>query len=272
MNSDCYLPFQPTLTPEGQNQLGFNVQIKQPCLALSDKVYAFVQVKTDQATMYPVVPDGTNILFFSMCNESFGGTQTSILDMPLNAKQGTYFGIWFLPGKLRHFFNIDLSEVCNQLTNINFLKNKMFLTLQERLYEKVFFSDRIACCETLLLRNTTEQSIPDKFKHAQSLVYQNTGVIRIEELANQVGWSSRHLNRQFLLQTGLTSKVFAQTVRLNHFLKLGYQNKNSYLNHGLDLGFYDQSHILKSIAQHGINSLSSISRDFMSDFYKPHKK
>ena len=272
MNPIDYSPFQPTLTCEGQKHLGFTLQIKRPCLALSDKVYAFVEVKTDQPTMYPVVPDGTNILFFSRRHESFGGTQSSILDVSLNAPEETYFGIWFLPGKLRHFFDIDLSEASDKLIGMDFLENRMFLTLQERLYEKGLFTDRISCCEALLLGHTTEQKIPDKFTHAQARIYESAGVIRVNELADEVGWSARHLNRHFLLHTGLTSKAFAQTVRLNHYLKALYQNNHSYLHQGLDLGFYDQSHILKSITQQGLNQLSLISRHLMSDFYKPTNK
>lgn len=264
-----YQPFQPTLTSVGQGHFGLNLQVHKPCLALSDDVYAFVEVNTDHPTMYPIVPDGTNILFFSMCSESFGGTQSSILDVSLNSGGGPYFGIWFQPGRLRRFFNVDVSEVADQLVGLDFLANRVFLSLQEGLYEKASFRERIAYCEGLLLKHTASRSFPDKLKYAQSLIYRESGVINIAQLANEVDWSHRHLNRQFLLHTGLTSKAFAQTVRINHFLKRCYQGTGSYLHHGLDLGFYDQSHILKATAQHSVKLLSPISQQFMSNFYNP---
>lgn len=264
-----YQPFQPTLTNTGQEQLGLSVQVHKPCLALSDDVYAFVEVNTRFSTMYTIVPDGTNMLFFSICSESFGGTQSSILDIPLNAGGGPYFGIWFQPGKLRSFFNVDVSEVTDQLTGLDFLENRSFFSLQENLYEKASFKERVKYCEGLLLKQLQPIDLPNKLKHAQYILYRERGNISMAKLSGEVGWSHRHLNRQFLLHTGITSKAFAQTIRINHFLKRCYQNAGSYLNHGLDLGFYDQSHILKTTAQHNVRLLSPISQQVMSNFYKP---
>lgn len=264
-----YQPFQPTLTNAGQEQFGLNLQIHRPCLGLLDDVYAFIEVSVDYPTRYPIVPDGTNILFFSTCRELFGGTQFSILDVPLTPKDGPYFGIWFQPGKLRSFFNVDVSEVTDQLTGLDFLENRTFFSLQENLYEKSSFKERIAYCEALLLKHMAPRSFPDKLKHAQSLIYREKGDISMATLSQEIGWSHRHLNRQFLLHTGITSKAFAQTIRINYFIKRCSQGGDSYLHHGLDLGFYDQSHILKTTAQHNVKLLSPISQQFMSNFYNP---
>lgn len=264
-----YQSFQPTLTNAGQEQFGFKLQIHKPCFVLADDVYAFVEVNTDHPTRYPIVPDGTNILFFSACGELFGGTQSSILDVPLNALDGPYFGIWFQPGKLRSFFNVDVSEVTDQLVPLDFLDSKVFLSLQEGLYERASFNDRVNYCENILIKHTQSISFPDKLKHAQNIIYQECGNISMAYLSSQVGWSHRQLNRQFLLHTGLTSKAFAQTIRINHFLKRCSQDDAPYLHHGLDLGFYDQSHLLRTTAQHNVMSLSPVSQQFMSNFYKP---
>lgn len=180
-----------------------------------------------------------------------------------------YFGIWFQPGKLRCFFDVDVSEVTNQLTGLDFLENKDCLSLQAELYARASFKERIKHCESLLIKHR-QLIMPDKLSYAQSIIYREKGDLNMAALSRDVGWSHRHLNRQFLLYTGLSSKAFAQTVRINHLLKRCYQGGNSYLYHGLDLGFYDQSHILKATAQHNVRSLSPISQQFMSNFYKPH--
>ncbi|MFM2485027.1 DUF6597 domain-containing transcriptional factor [Celerinatantimonas yamalensis] len=267
--SSPYQPFQPTLTCVGQDRFGLNLQIQKPSPSLSETIYAFVEVKTDHPTMYPIVPDGTNILFFSVCSELFGGTQSSILDVPLNEERRPYFGIWFQPGKVRSFFDVDVSEVTNKLINLDFLENSAFLSLQENLYEKSSFKERVAYSEALLLKHVAPRSLPAQLKYALLLIYRESGMTSMTQLASEVGLSTRHMNRQFLLYTGLTSKAFAQTIRMNQYLKRCYQDVGSYLHHGLDLGFFDQSHLLKTIAQHGIYSLSAISQQFMSNFYKP---
>lgn len=268
MYTGIYHPFQPTLTQEGQKYFGLDLILAKPCAALANEVFAFVEVSVKQPTMYPVIPDGTNILFFSSNNSIFGGSQSTILDVPLIGK-GIYFGIWFNPGKLRYFFNLDVSESSNRLFGLDFLENRHFLYMKEGIYELPNFRERVLYCEKLLTKYTKKFKISDRFECARHLINENKGLLTVVDLAETVGLSPRQLNRHFQLNTGLTTKHYSQLVRVNHHLKSCYQQKFSYLESGLDLGFYDQSHIIRTVNQHGINRISAISQKFMTDFYKP---
>lgn len=269
MNKYGFKPFQPTLTARGQGLFGLDVSLSAADERLASTVFAFVQVKVTQPTIYPIVPDGTNILFFSTCRQSFGGTQQTILEVPLTMARGEYFGIWFYPGAMRRFFNVDISEVTNQVQGLDYLSEPNYRNLGERLYACKSFSERILLCETLLLKRVIDRPLPAKFAAALNAIYQSYGQCSVKPMAESIGWSQRHLNRQFLLHTGLTAKAFAQTVRMNEYLKRCYQQVSRPLHHGLDLGFYDHSHLIKTIKQHNLDGLSPTAKAAMSSFYNP---
>lgn len=274
MGASFYTPFQPTLTNRGQGLFGLDVSLHAAQdLRLSSTVFAFVQVKVDLPTVYPIVPDGTNIVFFSHCRQSFGGTQQAILEVPLTLEKGDYFGIWFYPGAIRRLFDVDIAEVTNQIAGLDYLvehaMDSEWLSLGERLYEQTSVGERILLCEKLLLQRLVEQTIPVKFAVALQAIYRSYGQCSAQSLCELSGWSQRHLNRQFQLHTGLSVKAFAQTIRINEYLKRCYQTVQKPLHHGLDLGFYDHSHLLKTLKQHELSGLSSRAKDVMSSFYNP---
>lgn len=217
------------------------------------------------------MPDGTNILFFSSCRESFGGTQSKILEIPLTIPDGEYFGIWFYPGAMRRFFNIDLSEASDTIFGLDFLQAPVFRCLHERIYDEVSFESRIGLCERLLAQTQSNAGFIAYLDHALSQIYQSEGKLSVERLAEIVGCSSRHLNRIFQLHIGVSIKAFTQMIRMNSFLKNKYHyalySSFPVLSGQYDTGFFDQSHLIRSFKKQGLQSLSPFVQAFMSDFY-----
>ncbi|QUX94364.1 hypothetical protein C0J08_02600 [Marinomonas sp. CT5] len=268
--TQSYTPFQPTLTAQGMSHFGLSVDMQRPILALSNSILAFLQVRVEQPTPYSMIPDGTNVLLFSPLRGWVGGTRLSILEVQL-IEPGDYFGVWFAPGSLRQFFDVDLLEITQSLVGDDFLSHREFVYLSERLYEKETFSERVVLCESLFLKSLFQQP-PPALSHALTLIYQSLGSISVTTLAQSVGLSRRHLNRLFSLHTGLSTKSFSQLIRSQSLLSCCYKKNVSIFHCGLDLGFYDQSHILRSLNQHDLSSLSLQTQQFMSAFYKPHQK
>jgi AraC-like DNA-binding protein len=267
-----YTPFQPTLTTKGLSHFGLSMEIQRPSAALSGSILAYLQVKIDQATPYPMIPDGTNVLFFSSRGGLVAGSQLSILEVQL-MESGEYFGVWFKPGMLRQIFDVDLSDITQRLVQDDFLSNRDFLHLSNRLYEKSTFLERVQLCEALMMSSLSPQitqKIPQAFHYAVQRIYHFSGNLTIAELAQHVGLSDRQLNRIFSLHTGLSTKAFTQIIRTQALLRGCYEDKLSTFHRALDLGFYDQSHLSKSLSRHSVDSLSLKARMLMSDFYKPH--
>ena len=262
-----YQPFQPTITPPGLNRFGLSLQQVSPCSRLQGIVHSYLQVDAAKPTPYTVMPDGTQAVFISANGSRVGGALTKARDLQI-LHTGGYFGIRFYPGGLRYFFDLDLCEINDQFADDNYLPCHDFGVLHHQIYEKQGFFERARVCEQWLLRHYKPQA-GTRFDQALSLVYRHMGNIKVGQLADKIGWSSRHLNRQFRLHTGLNIKAFAQTIRMQHVCKQLYSSPGTTLNIAHELGFFDQAHLINDFKKRLFINPSSFINQFMSDFYNP---
>ena len=211
------------------------------------------------------MPDGTQALYMSRDGLMIGGALTEAKHIPL-LQAGEYFGIWFRPGALRHFFPLDLSDITGQFVDENYFECRDLSLLHQQIYNFPVFSDRVTFCERWLLERYAPQPVT-RFDNALSLIYQSMGNDRVEKIANEVGWSSRQLNRQFLQHTGLSTKTFSQIIRVQHVSKLLFLKPEQPLIGLAELGYYDQPHLIKDFKKRFKACPGKFFNQFMSDFY-----
>lgn len=264
--SELFNPFQPTLTQSGLSHFGLSLQSSAPCITLKGIVHSYLQIKATKATPYSMIPDASIAIFISVNGSIVGGAQMQSCDMQI-LDAGEYFGIRFHAGGLRHFFNIDLTEITGQFVDHQYLLCRDFARLHQKIYEQSSYLARVKCCESWLLGNYRPQPLT-RFDQALSLIYQSNGNIRVNQLAHNVQWSSRHLNRLFSAYTGLSTKSFSKIIRMQSACKQLYNSPcQSLLDAQLDLGFFDQSHLIKDFRQHLLAKPTTFLNHFMSDFY-----
>lgn len=260
-----YSPFQPTLTHAGLHLLGLSMQATEPCEALKGIVHSFLQINAERPTLYPVMPDGTQAVYISPQGAMIGGALTKSKEIPL-LQAGEYFGIWFYPGALRHLFSLNLSEISGQLVDEKYFQCHRFLQLHSEIYEYEDFYDRARVCESWVLEKYSRKSTT-RFDHALSIIYQSLGSERVMNIADKIGWSSRHLNRQFLEHTGIGTKAFSQIIRAQTLCKqLSLKPTNS-IKDTMELGYYDQSHLIKEFKKYFKLLPGEFINQYMSDFY-----
>lgn len=260
-----YSPFQPTLTRAGLHQLGLGMEAKGPCDALKGIVHSYLQINTERQTIYPIMPDGTQAIYMSPEGGMIGGALTEAREISL-LQPGEYFGIWFCPGALRHLFDLNLSEIAGQFVDKEYFQCHRFSNLQSEVYEYKDFQDRVRICERWVLRRYSKKAVT-RFDHALSIIYQSLGSERVGSIADKVGWSSRHLNRQFLLHTGLNTKEFSRIVRAQSFCQQLYLRSTNSIKNSLELGYYDQSHLIKEFKKYFNSTPGIFINQYMSDFY-----
>lgn len=262
---ELFSPFQPTITQSGLTNFGLTLQCSPPCDVLKSVVHSYLQIKAEKATPYPVIPDGTQSIFISPRGSIIGGAQQQTRDIQILVP-GEYFGIRFYPGALRHFYKLDLAEITNQYVSHEYLSCVFFHNLHELIYQQSHFDKRVSVCNHWL-KNIFKPQIKNRFDQALTLIYQSSGDVRINALANSVDCSSRHLNRLFQLHMGLSTKSFTKIIRMQHACKQLYITPRESLNSALELGFFDQSHLIKDFRQHLLSTPGDFSNRFMSDFY-----
>ncbi|MGD8569672.1 MAG: helix-turn-helix domain-containing protein [Gammaproteobacteria bacterium] len=263
--SKFYRPFQPTLTQAGLHQLGLSMKAKGPCDALTGIVHSYLQIKAERQTLYPVILDGSQAIYIPSHGSMISGALTEATEVQL-LQPGEYFGIWFYPGALRHLFELNLSEISGQFVDEKYFQCHSFLELHTDIYKYKHFSDRADICERWVLEQYSIKPATC-FDHALSIIYQSLGSERVGNIASKVGWSSRHLNRQFLEHTGLSTKGFSQIVRAQNFCKQLYLRSMDSVKVSLDLGYYDQSHLIKEFKKHVKSTPGEFIKQYMSEFY-----
>ncbi|TBR45017.1 AraC family transcriptional regulator [Marinomonas agarivorans] len=273
-----YSPFQPTLTPHGLTHLGFHVRYWTPSGLLNEFVYSFLQIESEGHSFYPMIPDGTQALFFSKENMIVGGAQQTAQTLSI-AAAGDYFGIWFNPLALHRLFLIDANDITNQFVNSDFLPFSSLLPLHEKMYQVTEFSQRVALCQQWLASLLFSQYDENRWSqstnyihHALTLIYQSMGTIRVSQLANSVGCSSRHLNRLFQQYIGMNTKAFLQTIRLQFLCRKLYAEKANYNQPcyselAYEFGFSDQPHLIKQFQTQLFSTPNAFLQEMMSDFY-----
>ena len=263
--SNSYAPFQPALTSAGLNQVGISLVETRPLKLLAPFVHSYLQITAAQPTLYPVMPDGMVAVYISSSGTMIGGALNKAVEIPL-LNAGDYFGIRFYPGAIRNFFDLNLSEISDQMVDAKFFPCKEFNQLHQKIYRHQEFSKRAAECEKWLLSCYRPQP-KSRLDQAISKILHSNGCSKVGELADELGWSSRHLNRQFLQHTGLTTKTFSQIIRLQQASRYICSGSRGLADIPVELGYFDQPHLIKEFNRFYQSSPGQVFDRFMSDSY-----
>lgn len=200
-----------------------------------------------QSTNVLAVPDGCVDIVFD-CDAT--RPTVRICGTPLEAQRVElhqhhhYFGVRFSPGVIPGFINVlaaDLTEQELDLLKVSGFAQRMFENIVQtpRLEEQMrLFNDYLA---PRLMGRTSKLTA---MVIQQALVHR--GDLRIQQLEDLSGYTSRTIHRQFSQDTGMSPKIFCRIIRCQAALEtLNTQHDVSFSELALDLGFSDQSHFLR---------------------------
>lgn len=206
-------------------------------------MHSYLQIRAQNPTPYPIIPDGAQAIYIAPTGSLIGGAFVKSSQIQI-LQPGEYFGIRFYPGALRHFFNLDVAEITGQFADSQFFPCRAFQELHEQLFSQKTYRERAHVCEAWLLKNYMPASV-GRLDQALQLIYRAAGNVKISQLAADVGWSDRHLNRHFSNNVGISAKKFAHIIRVQNVCRRLYLNPGVAVNAALDAGYYDQAHLIK---------------------------
>ena len=196
---------------------------------------------------HPVVPDARSDLVVHLAGPEraeFIGcmTRTEIV----RAAGGTVMaGVRFRPGAVHALSGLPMHEITDLSADPRDLLGRRWLELHATLRRE---SEKepgrvIPILDRWLARVLAGQGGPTPVSLAARAIQDSNGLAPLKNLASELGLSVRHLQRLFLLQVGLSPKLFARVTR--------FQAVHRFLSgHGLaclaqaalDAGYYDQAH------------------------------
>ncbi|RJQ82861.1 AraC family transcriptional regulator [Pseudonocardiaceae bacterium YIM PH 21723] len=117
--------------------------------------------------------------------------------------------------------------------------------LSERLIEARTWADRFQLLdEQLGARIHSGAALPSQVQGAWQELLRSAGRMRINTLAERVGWTRQHLNTRFREQIGLSPKAVARVARFHAAIRLATRPRPpSWAEVAASCGYSDQSHL-----------------------------
>ncbi|AHG41228.1 AraC family transcriptional regulator [Pseudomonas syringae CC1557] len=155
-----------------------------------------------------------------------------------------YFGVRFSPGIIPGFVNVLAEELTER--ELDLLEVSEFA---QRIFESIVQAPLLSDQMRLFNDYLTPRLMGKASKLTAMIIQQalhHRGDIRIRQLEDLSGYTSRTLHRQFNQDTGMSPKAFCRIIRCQAALDtLNTQHDVSFSQLALDLGFSDQSHFLR---------------------------
>jgi AraC-like DNA-binding protein len=143
----------------------------------------------------------------------------------------------------RRLLGVPMRELANRVVSLEEVLGRWATTTVERLAEAPCRAARLALLEEALSRRIGEAPGPDRrIGRAWDRLLAARGAVSVSSMADELGWSHRHLVSRFHDQIGLAPKAVARVLRFEHAvdrLRAG----GSLAGTAVTCGYYDQAHM-----------------------------
>ena len=190
-----------------------------------------------------VLPDGcADILFTAVPGRpslQLVGPMTRFEDFQIPSTQ-LLVGARFHPGMWVPQIRTSGSLLTDQMPALEVFWGQRARTLLSRLVE----APTPERCTSLLAESIGNGHAPTPLQRALAWMRVRHGLVSLDEIANQAGFSPRQFRRLCLQQTGLSPKLLARIQRFRLALSLVQTNAGRYAHLAADCGYFDQSHFI----------------------------
>lgn len=152
----------------------------------------------------------------------------------------------------RQLLGLPLSEIAHQVIAALDVIPCCRRAEVRRLVDLQSWGERLDVVESLL-KKSLERPLPRGYRElswAIAQIEKSAGSVSIRTLAQTLGWSERRLQRAFTEQVGVAPKVFARLVRFDALMtRVQTHPDERWVDTALELGFADQSHLVRDVRQ-----------------------
>lgn len=194
---------------------------------------------SDQAMEVVLMPDGRIDLFFMKTeSEPFEITLIGLENVPeqqIIPANALAFKISFKPLGAEYLLQTSIADILN---SAKVLPNNFWEFTADDVKDFEAFHSKIA----KKLQELLPAKIDERKRKLFKLVYESNGEIKIQQLSEEIFWSSREINRYFNKQFGLSLNAFCKILRFKASLE--HIAKGRLFP---ELNFTDQTHFIKEI-------------------------
>ena len=182
-------------------------------------------------------------------------------------QQDRVIGVQFLPGGAFPFFRMPASELENISISLGDLWQRRTGEIREQLLAARDVDSMLVELERCLLEQLVRP--PELHPGVAYAVHQfrrPAHAVRMAEISERIGLSSRRFIELFRRQVGLTPKVFCRVRRFQHVLRAVHRQREvDWAEVALECGYYDQPHFI-----HDFRAFSGLTPSGYLDAATPH--
>lgn len=157
------------------------------------------------------------------------------------------YGVRFKPGGAYPFFGLPVSELYNQVVDLDLLWHRFASEVRERLLGALSVKAGLVLFERLTCQQLGEPPHEQKLvEYGMAEIERHCGIVSINALSQRIGISQNHLLTQFKRVVGTSAKEAARLYRFEHVLRSIDPTQPvdwTWVAH--QHGYYDQSHLNK---------------------------
>lgn len=233
---------------------GAELRTRRPCAALTQFLGCYWWVDVANGTRLRTFPDACTSV--SIVIQPDAAPESYFIGPRLLPREGTpsighsLFGVRLKPGAAFLFTGASVHDLAGERKRLSEVLPDEASRFERRLKSAATVDQRFDALEELMLSRFRGGSIHPCVQKAIELVEQTGGQIRIAELARRCGISSRGLARLLRTWVGLSPKTLARVSRFQKFLQqMETEPNESSAARAVDLGYFDQAHLTKEVAQ-----------------------
>ncbi|RWC72456.1 MAG: AraC family transcriptional regulator [Mesorhizobium sp.] len=156
----------------------------------------------------------------------------------------------FTPLGARRFFRLPMSELTDSMVVLDDVLGAEGAALRERLGNTPDWTARFDLAEAFVAaRLESAAETPLEIAWAYDRIITSGGRTRIASLAEQLGWSRKHLADKFSDATGIGPKTLSRIVRFNRALRLSSEPTADWADVAADCGYADQAHLVREFRE-----------------------
>jgi AraC-like DNA-binding protein len=157
----------------------------------------------------------------------------------------------FTPIGARLFFQLPLSELSNRSLGLDELYGDQAGRVVEALAEGGDWDRRFDLLDALIAERISRARSPrPEIQWAWGKLQATNGKLEIGDLAEELGWSHRHLIVQFRDQLGTAPKRLGRVLRFQRTIeRIRACDAPRWVELALDCGYFDQSHMIREFRE-----------------------
>ncbi|GAA5003108.1 helix-turn-helix domain-containing protein [Actinopolymorpha pittospori] len=151
------------------------------------------------------------------------------------------------PAIARAVLGVSPADLDGAVVSLDDLWGREAARIRERLGEVSSWEERFALTDALLARrNEAASAIDAEVSWAWHRILAGRGLVRIDALATELGWSRKRLWSRFRSQLGMQPKLAAKLVRFDHAVHRLVAGEGA-ARVAADGGYADQSHLHRDV-------------------------